>query len=93
MHVHASGPEGRASIDGALTLRHVSALRDEIGARCSDCLALEIDLAGVTEIDAAGLQWMVMARRGWMVRFVNLSAPVVRMLASAHDLQILLARK
>jgi len=89
LRFHASGPEGQASIAGELTIRSVGALRDEIGAHCSDCLALEIDLSGVTEIDPAGLLWMVMASGDWMVRFVNHSTAVLHMLEAARQRRLM----
>jgi len=83
LHITTSGPSGRAQLEGELTIHTVSALRDELGAQCADCLSIEIDLAGVTDIDTAGLQWMLMAKRmaaHAAVSFVNHSQAVIRML-------------
>ena len=68
LHISTSGPGGRVVIDGTLTIRNVSALRDEIGLRCCECMVLEVDLAGVTEVDAAGLQGLASAARGARLR-------------------------
>ena len=81
LHISTCGPGGRVVIDGTLTIRNVSALRDEIGLRCCECLVLEVDLAGVTEVDPAGLQGLASAGRGARLRFVNPSPAVAHMLA------------
>jgi ABC-type transporter Mla MlaB component len=81
LHISTCGPGGRVLIDGMLTIRNVSAVRDEIGLRCCECLVVEVDLAGVTEIDAAGLQGLASAGGQARVRFVNPSPAVSRMLA------------
>ncbi len=81
LHIFTSGPGGRVVIDGTLTIRNVSAVRDEIGLRCCECMLLEVDLGGVTEIDPAGLQWLASAGRGARLRFVNPSPAVSHMLA------------
>ena len=81
LHISTSGPRGRVLIDGTLTIRNVSAVRDEIGLRCCECLVLEVDLAGVTEIDPAGLQGLASAGGQARLRFVNPSAAVSQLLA------------
>jgi anti-anti-sigma regulatory factor len=81
LHISTSGPGGRVVIDGTLTIRNVSAVRDEIGLRCCECMVLEVDLAGVTEVDAAGLQGLASAGRGARLRFVNPSPAVAHVLA------------
>ncbi len=81
LHISTSGPGGRVVIDGTLTIRNVSALRDEIGLRCCECMVLEVDLAGVTEVDAAGLQGLASAGCGARLRFINPSPAVASMLA------------
>ena len=47
--------------------------------------AVEVDLSGVTEIDSAGLQLLIMAKKeanlaGRGIRFVNHSSPVVELI-------------
>lgn len=84
LHISTAGPGGRVVIDGTLTIRNVSAVRDEIGLRCCECLVLEVDLAGVTEIDPAGLQGLQgLASAGGQarLRFVNPSPAVSHLLA------------
>lgn len=84
MRLHATtlGTEVHARLDGELTIHSVAALREELGACCAEGLSAEIDLSGVTDVDTAGLQWLLMAKRlrGCPVRFVNHSEPVIRML-------------
>jgi len=50
-------------IEGELTIRRVQEMKDVILARLAQSQALEVDLAGVTEIDTAGAQLLLMARR------------------------------
>jgi anti-sigma B factor antagonist len=50
-------------IEGDLTIRRVQEMKDVILARLAQSQALEVDLAGVTEIDTAGAQLLLMARR------------------------------
>ena len=73
------GPDGQAAIEGELTIHHVAALRDALARACAQRPRLEIDLARVTEIDSAGLQWMLMAKRipDTSVRFANHSPVVI----------------
>lgn len=50
-------------IEGDLTIRRVQEMKDILLARLAQSQALEVDLAGVTEIDTAGAQLLLMARR------------------------------
>ena len=50
-------------IEGDLTVRRVQEMKDVILARLAHAQALEVDLAGVTEIDTAGAQLLLLARR------------------------------
>lgn len=78
--------ETGAALSGELTIYTAS----EIKQRCAELLAkrsdLEINLAGVTEIDTAGLQLMLLLKRkpGSDVRFVDHSSPVMRLLDLAN---------
>jgi anti-anti-sigma factor len=56
-------PPALLFIEGDLTIRRVQELKDVILARLAQAQALEVDLAGVTEIDTAGAQLLLMARR------------------------------
>lgn len=86
LHFTGSGPHGHATLEGELTIPNVGTLRDELAAACAAGDQIDIDLSGVTEIDTAGLQWMLMAKRvpDTAVRFVNHSPAVMRMLELSH---------
>ncbi len=58
-----SQPSSLLFIEGDLTIRRVQEMKDVILARLAQSQALEVDLAGVTEIDTAGVQLLLMARR------------------------------
>lgn len=58
----AEAPEALA-LSGALTTVTVAERRDEILRRFADGGDVALDLAAVTEIDAAGVQLLVSARR------------------------------
>lgn len=70
------------AIDGEVTIYSVAELKSGFAALAPSCSEVEIDLSGVTEIDTAGLQLMLMAKRlaGRKVRFVNHSAVVLQLL-------------
>ena len=73
-------------IRGEFTIFTAAALKDRLVETLdSNSNDLEIDLAEVTEIDTAGLQLMVMAKReaatrGKTLRFAHHSAPVLDLL-------------
>lgn len=50
-------------IEGDLTIRRVQELKGVLLARLAQSPALEVDLAGVTEIDSAGVQLLLLAQR------------------------------
>ncbi len=56
-------PPALLFIEGDLTIRRVQEMKDAILARLAQSQALEIDLAGITEIDTAGVQLLLLARR------------------------------
>jgi anti-anti-sigma factor len=63
MSLSPSQPPTLLFIEGDLTIRRVQEMKDLILARLAQSQALEVDLAGVTEIDTAGVQLLLMARR------------------------------
>lgn len=84
-----AGPDGadaHAAIDGEMTIYTVAALKDEIERALGGRPALEIDLSAVTELDTAGLQLMLMAKRlpAKSVRFCAHSPAVLQMLELAN---------
>ena len=50
-----SQPSSLLFIEGDLTIRRVQEMKEVILARLAQTQALEVDLAGVTEIDTAGV--------------------------------------
>lgn len=71
---------------GELGIYTVSELRDAWRHALNMHDEVEIDLGGITEIDTAGLQLMLMAKRcpGKTVRFVNHADAVLRLLDLAN---------
>ncbi|HEY0589997.1 MAG TPA: STAS domain-containing protein [Pseudoduganella sp.] len=56
-------PPALLFIEGDLTIRRVQEMKDVLLARLAQSQALEVDLAGVTDIDTAGAQLLLMVRR------------------------------
>ncbi|HRP95051.1 MAG TPA: STAS domain-containing protein [Rhodocyclaceae bacterium] len=82
--VDSRGGAMQALLDGELSIYTVAALKGDIEALGPG--PIDIDLSGVTDVDTAGLQWMLMAKRlaGRSVRFVHHSAAVLQMLDHAN---------
>lgn len=80
------GSAVRAMIDGEMTIYTVAALKNEIEYALGGRSALEIDLSAVSQIDSAGLQLMLMAKRlpGKAVSFTAHSPAVLQMLELAN---------
>jgi anti-anti-sigma factor len=77
-----SSPSALLFIEGELTLQRACELKESLLARLAKAPVLEVDLAGVTAIDSAGLQLLLMARRearasGRDVRLVSPSPAVL----------------
>jgi anti-anti-sigma regulatory factor len=74
----------QAVVDGELSIYTVAALKGDLAALGPG--PVDIDLSGVTDLDTAGLQWMLMAKRlaGRNVRFIHHSAAVLQMLDHAN---------
>jgi len=60
-------------IEGEMTIYNVLELKDKLLAPLDQCAQMEIDLAGVSEIDSAGLQLLVMTKNEALARGKNLS--------------------
>ncbi|HLA33748.1 MAG TPA: STAS domain-containing protein [Rhodocyclaceae bacterium] len=76
----------RMSMAGELTIYTVAASKAKLAAVMNNASDIEIDLSGVTEMDTAGLQWMLIAKRhpGKRLRFVNHPPAVLRLLDLAN---------
>ena len=73
----------RLLVNGAFTVETGAFARDQIHAVVSRCGNVDVDLSGIGEIDAAGLQLMLQLKRrhGKSLRFVNHSVAVLRRIA------------
>ncbi|BAL23183.1 lipid asymmetry maintenance protein MlaB [Azoarcus sp. KH32C] len=84
--VKCDGSAARVSLNGELNIYTVA----EIKASLADCMEhadrIEIDLFGVSDIDTAGLQLMLIAKRdpGKEVHFVNHPPCVLRLVDLAN---------
>ena len=80
--VFSNGESCCLVIDGEVTIYSVTELKDGLASVAPSCSDVEIDLSGVTEMDTAGLQLMLMAKRieGRNVRFTNHSDVVLQLL-------------
>lgn len=78
-----------ARIDGDMTIYTARACRDLLLPclqHLQSCAALDIDLSGVTEVDSAGIQLLIQARR----HGAQLGKPV-RLLKPSAALQVMFA--
>jgi anti-anti-sigma factor len=83
-------PDGALRIDGELTIYTAEAVRERLLGALQDQPAVEIDLAGVTEFDTAGLQVLMAARSQALKAGAELrlqgASPAVRDLLDLYDL-------
>lgn len=77
---------GVAKLAGELGIYTVAELRTRLQEMLGVVDTIEVDLSGVTEIDTAGLQLMLLAKRqdGKTVRFSNHSAAVIKLVDLAN---------
>lgn len=61
------------TIEGEMTIYNALELKGRLLAPLDKCADMEIDLAGVSEIDSAGLQLLVMVKKETMARGKTLS--------------------
>ncbi|MFC4157902.1 STAS domain-containing protein [Chitinimonas lacunae] len=82
---------GVLALHGELGIYTVPTLRHQLLERLAAADSLEVDLTGVSDIDTAGLQLMLLAKRlpGKTVRFSHHSPPVLRLIALANVAQVL----
>lgn len=83
----SSDPDtGIHALSGELSIYTVAEIRKSLLELLADRNAIHIDLAGITDIDTAGLQLMLLAKRmpGKEVRFCNHSAEVLRLVDLAN---------
>ena len=63
----------RFAIEGEMTIYNALELKDRLLTHLDQCPHMEIDLSGVSEIDSAGLQLLVMAKNEVTARGKTLS--------------------
>lgn len=88
MSIEVSVDKGmcRTRIDGEMTIYTVNAYRQALLEQGRGCVAMEVDLAGVTEMDTAGLQLLIAlskqtAKTDTVLFLSNLSERVAEVLA------------
>lgn len=76
--------QGALIVRGELTIYQIGEALEALRSALKNGQLETLDLAEVTEIDTAGLQWLLMARkRAPQVRLVNCSEPVAEIFALA----------
>jgi anti-sigma B factor antagonist len=63
IHVEKDGTLSRVSIDGELTIYAAAELKPKLLAPLSESAEIEVNLSQVGEMDAAGLQLLILAKR------------------------------
>lgn len=76
----------RVALAGELTIYTAAEIKAALAEALSDCTEVEVDLSGITEIDTAGLQLMLIVKRAPEkdVRFVNHPSAVLRLVDLAN---------
>ena len=82
---HGKRKHGKVSIDGTMTIYEAAAQKEDLLNAFNSADELEIDLSGVTEMDSAGLQLLMLLKReavreGKQVRLVAHSAASLEVL-------------
>lgn len=72
----------RIVLENEMTIYNALALKQQLMLALEDCVALELDLSQVSEIDTAGLQLLILVKREAARNLKNLSIvahnPVIR---------------
>jgi anti-sigma B factor antagonist len=85
VHAHTSGTQSTLAIEGEMTIYTADDLKHKLLGALAECNELELDLSGVTEIDSAGQQLLVLAKLEAMIndktlRLVHHSPAVVEVI-------------
>ena len=85
-NVEYSGKGARVTLSGELTIYSVTQIKSALAEAMGKASEIEVDLAGVTEIDTAGLQLMLIVKRhpGSAVHFVSHPPEVLRLVDLAN---------
>ncbi|MEI7611614.1 MAG: STAS domain-containing protein [Betaproteobacteria bacterium] len=86
IEISHEGKRARVALSGELTIYSVAEIKAGLAAAMNDANDIEVDLAGITEMDTAGLQLMLIAKRnpGKNVSFVNHPQSVLRLVDLAN---------
>jgi anti-anti-sigma factor len=84
--IKKNGKTAEVALSGEMTIYTASEIKSALAAEMVEIETLEIDLAAVSEMDTAGLQLMLIAKRlpGKDVRFVNHSQAALRLIDLAN---------
>lgn len=87
LHTEMRGDAWCIALDGELTIGTVAAVKDDLVAALADLGDCELDVSAVDEIDTAGLQLLLMARRSAVgVRRISGHSPALRRLIELANL-------
>lgn len=86
LSVNTEGAVPLVQLTSELSIYTVGVLKAALLEASAQAERIDVDLSQVTEVDTAGLQFMLLAARfpGKSVRFVNLSPTVQRLYDLAH---------
>ena len=76
----------RVTLSGEMTIYNAAQIKATLAEAMRGAVELEVDLSGIADIDTAGLQLMLIAKRHphCRVRFVNHSPEVLRLIDLAN---------
>ena len=86
IEIKRKGKTARVALTGELSIYSVAEIKAGLSEAMSSANEIEVDLSGITEMDTAGLQLMLIAKRnpGKQVRFANHPAAVLRLVDLAN---------
>jgi len=86
IEIKRTGNSARVSLAGELTIYSVTEIKAGLAEAMASAGEIEVDLSGITEMDTAGLQLMLIAKRnpGKAVCFVNHPPAVLRLVDLAN---------
>ena len=86
IEIQRMGNSARVSLAGELTIYSAAEIKAGLAEAMASANEIEVDLSGISEMDTAGLQLMLIAKRhpGKAVCFVNHPPPVLRLVDLAN---------
>lgn len=86
IQIERTGKAARVTLVGELTIYSVAEIKAGLADAMNGTDEVEVDLQGITEMDTAGLQLMLIAKRnpGKDVRFINHPQSVLRLVDLAN---------